>query len=214
MRTSNNLIQRTTEFAMHIVRAYVQPWDIAIDATCGNGHDTLRLARMLQLRDSAEEDAQTGRLFAFDIQRQAIHATEELLIREGYADALGSKITLTCLGHEDMKEYFRSRRIPSEGDGFAGAIIFNLGYLPGGDKSLTTKTGTTLTAVRDALTLLRRDGLLCVTMYGGHAEGANEKRALLAFAEELDPGRWHVSYINMLNQKQSPPEILLISRKR
>ena len=193
-----NLIQRTTEFALYIARAYAQPGDTLIDATCGGGHDTLALAGM-----------QPGKLYAFDIQPEAIDRTRRLLEESGYAEALADgTITLCCAGHEQMGASLRGQTA------IAALILFNLGYLPGGDKTVTTRTDTTLAAVQGALPLLKKNGLICITMYSGHAEGAKEKRALLAFAEGLDSKHWHVSYISMPNQKHDPPEILLISRKR
>ena len=223
----SNLIQRTTELAMHIVSGYVRPGDIVIDATCGNGHDTLRLAKM-----------GPKTVFAFDVQPEAIDATRALLQQEGFpvnddslsackdwsvsadAPAGRARIVLACLGHERMAEYFRANTGPETSyanagpEGFASAIVFNLGYLPGGDKARTTKAETTLEAVRASLCFLKKDGLLSLTMYSGHPEGAEEKRALLAFAEGLDPKHWHVCYLSMPNQKNHPPEILLISRKK
>lgn len=196
---------------MHIVSAYVRPGDIVIDATCGNGHDTLRLAQM-----------GPGVLYAFDLQPEAIESTRALLEEEGIPvlaggspiSAAGPTCVLTCLGHEGMADFFRSQNLPEGPKDFASAIVFNLGYLPGGDKSLTTREGTTLAAVRSSLCMLKKDGLLCLTMYSGHPEGAKEKRALLAFAEGLDPKQWHVCYLSMPNQGNHPPEILLISRKK
>jgi len=212
----SNLIQHTTELAMHIAAGYVKPGDIVIDATCGNGHDTLRLAEM-----------RPGHLYAFDLQPDAVRKTCELLEREGFGEELapGGSITVTCLGHEHMTEFFREqglcgntgpedRSADPAAPGFASVILFNLGYLPGGDKQLTTRAETTLEAAKAGQLLLKKDGLLCITMYSGHPEGAEEKRALLAFAEGLDSKCWHVGYIRMLNQKNDPPEILLISRKR
>ncbi len=202
-----NLIQRTTEFALYIARAYAKPGDTLIDATCGGGHDTLALAGM-----------QPGKLYAFDIQPEAIDRTRSLLEESGYAEALADgTITLCCAGHEQMGAYLRGEADTDPDprtETFAALILFNLGYLPGGDKTVTTRTDTTLAAVQGALPLLKKDGLICITMYSGHPEGAEEKRALLAFAEGLDSKRWHVSYVSMLNQKHDPPEILLISRKR
>ena len=152
----NNLIQRTTELAMHIISSYVRPGDIVIDATCGNGHDTLRLAQM-----------GPAAVFAFDVQPEAIDATRTLLHKEGFpvsaeagqsisaeaeqltgidAPACRPRVVLACLGHERMAEFFRGRTqsecsgaIPADAgpgallagpEGFASAIVFNLGYLP------------------------------------------------------------------------------------
>ena len=93
-------------------------------------------------------------------------------------------------------------------------IMFNLGYLPGGDKEITTCTETTMKAIQRAAGLLIKGGLLSVTMYSGHREGAKEKAELLDFAKGLDSKMYHVAYVNMLNQPNCPPELLLITRKR
>ena len=200
----NNLIRSTTAFAMHMVRPYAPPGSILIDATCGNGHDTLQLARL-----------DPDRLFAFDVQEEAVSATENLLREQGYAEALDTgRFRVLRSGHERMADCFRDQVPDLPAEGFAGAILFNLGYLPGGDKTLTTNTETTLSALRQAMTLLRTDGLICITLYSGHPEGKQEKTAVLELAESLDARAWHVSYIQMLNQKKDPPEILLITRKK
>ena len=78
---------------------------------------------------------------------------------------------------------------------------------------MTTTTDTTIKAVKPAIDLIMKDGLVCITMYSGHEEGKKEKQALLAFAEELDSRKYHVAYVSMTNQKNDPPEILLITRK-
>ncbi|MCR5034372.1 MAG: 50S ribosomal protein L11 methyltransferase [Clostridia bacterium] len=189
-----NIIRQTTEFAMHIVRAYVKPGDTVVDATCGNGHDTLALAEM-----------GPEKLYAFDVQEAAVRATTELLEANGYGKSITeSRIIVRQLAHEDMADCI---------DEPVKVVVFNLGYLPGGDKACTTRTETTLAAVQDAMELLRPDGLICITMYSGHAEGKQEKKALLELAEGLDAGKWHTAYISMPNQKHDPPEILLITRK-
>ncbi len=209
-----NLIRSTTDFAMHMVSAYVKPGDTVVDATCGNGHDTLALARMLMQVDSEEF---TGRIYAFDVQQQAVAATRELLTECGFSLPLPEgRIELIHDSHENIRQY-----VP----GSCSAIVFNLGYLPGGDKSITTEKESTLSAIRDILgisstletgaapPLLRKDGILCITMYSGHGTGAEEKTRLLELAAQLDAGKYHTSYISMPNQKNNPPEILLISIK-
>lgn len=190
-----NIVRQTTEFAMHIVRAYVEPGDTVIDATCGNGHDTLALASM-----------NPARLYAFDVQEEAVRATASLLEANGYSESIREgKIVVKQLAHEEMAGFVD---VPVK------AIIFNLGYLPGSDKTLTTRAETTLTAVQSAMELLQPDGLICITMYSGHGEGKREKESLLELAKGLDAAEWHTAYISMPNQKHSPPEILLITRKK
>lgn len=203
---------------MHIVGAYVKPGDVVVDATCGNGKDTLALAAM-----------NPARLYAFDVQGNAVRETVRLLEENGYGGRLisgckgssagasdpGAVIIVEQLAHEDTGDYFRERLDDIPGaDAPLKAVVFNLGYLPGGDKQITTKAETTLAAVRSAMELLAHDGLICLTMYSGHPEGREEKAALLRFAEELDEKTWHCAYISMTNQHSDPPEILLITRKK
>ena len=189
-----NLIRQTTELALHIVRPYVTQDSTVIDATCGNGHDTLALAQM-----------NPAKLYAFDIQEDAIRATTALLEANSYHKSIADgRFILQCATHEEMDAYV-SRPVK--------AVLFNLGYLPGGDKEITTKAASTLNAVQTAMELLEPDGVICITMYSGHATGKEEKAALLNFTRTLDAKRWHTAYISMPNQKHDPPEILLITRK-
>ncbi len=191
----SNIIQTTTEFAMFIVSGYISPGDVLVDATCGNGHDTLKL---LKHEPSA--------LYAFDIQQQAIDSTENLLISNGFAGRLADgTVKLIRDSHENMDSYIAAP---------VKAVVFNLGYLPGGTKSVVTESGSTAAAVRKALNLLQKDGIVCITMYSGHSGGSEEKAALLSMAGELDSGIYHTAYISITNQKNHPPEILLITRKR
>lgn len=210
----SNLIQSTTQLAMHIVRPYIRPGATVIDATCGNGHDTLALAQALFASNTAKVDT-GGMLYAFDVQQQAVDATRKLLEAEGFGKYLetpagsdtdrdhAGRIRFICDSHENMDQHLDR----------ADVIVFNLGYLPGGDKALTTEAESTMTAVRDALLLLEKGGVLCITMYSGHSAGAEEKSQLLELAARLDPKQWHAAYVNMINQANNPPEILLITRK-
>lgn len=191
MDAMKNLIQSTTQMAQFFASQYLSPGGAAIDATCGNGNDTVALARM-----------GAGNIYAFDIQKKAIQQTKAALIRE---NLYSEKIHLIEDGHEHMKDYVKEK---------VQVILFNLGYLPSASKTLVTKKETTLAAVSQGLTLLEKDGLLCVAMYSGHPGGTEEKQALLDFAENLDRKQYHVAYVNMLNQRNHPPELLLITLKR
>ena len=197
-----NIIRQTTKLALHLVRPYVTPDAAVVDATCGNGHDTLALAEMTP-----------ARIYAFDIQEQAVRATTELLQSHGYSKSIADgRITVCCRAHEQMGTVVPRGDSPSTAP--VRAVIFNLGYLPGGDKERTTRADSTLAALRAAMELLAPDGVICITMYSGHPEGKREKTALLEFASALDAGKWHTAYISMPNQKHDPPEILLLTRKQ
>ncbi|MGN0702849.1 MAG: tRNA (mnm(5)s(2)U34)-methyltransferase [Lentihominibacter sp.] len=208
-----NIIQSTTELALHIAKSYIREGQAVVDATCGNGHDTLALAKAIfsdysgssaPARQEQACPANAG-LIAFDIQQRAIDATAGLLKEEGFKAHLDAgRIRLVRDSHENIGNYIDE----------ACLIMFNLGYLPGGDKKITTCSESTMKAIRWSAALLTNGGLLSVAMYSGHLEGAKEKAELLAFAGSLDSGKYHVAYVNMLNQPNNPPELLLITRKR
>ena len=92
--------------------------------------------------------------------------------------------------------------------------MFNLGYLPGGDKTVATGSDSTIEALTQSLELLAVNGLVCVIMYWGHPQGAAERRTVLEWAAGLDKGRYHCVHTDMINQPNCPPEILLITKKR
>lgn len=186
----DNLLKSTTVLAQMLVKQYICSDCTAVDATCGNGHDTLMLAA-----SSAEK------VYAFDIQPAALAQTRTLLSEHNISP---SKVRLICDSHANIKRYLPKARI----------VMFNLGYLPGNDKTLTTQKDSTLKAVADALSILEKDGLCCIVMYDGHEAGAEEKAALLRMAEDLDPAIYHASYISMINQANHPPEILAITKKK
>lgn len=191
----SNIIQTTTDFAMFIVSGYISPGDVLVDATCGNGHDTLRLLRH-----------GPSALYAFDIQQQAVDNTKELLISNGFRDRLeDGTVKLICDSHENMDLYISTP---------VKAVVFNLGYLPGAARDTVTERSSTLAAAAKALELLQKDGLLCITMYSGHSKGPEEKEALLSMARGLNSRTYHAAYVNIANQKNDPPEILLITKKR
>lgn len=190
-----DLIRSATSFAVHMISQYVTAGDILVDATCGNGHDTVKLASM-----------KPSRLYAFDIQAEAVNATRAHLQSKGMEHMItDGTINLIHDSHENMASY-----IPHK----VNAVIFNLGYLPGHDKSITTRVSSTLPAVFTALELLQTGGILCITIYSGHPQGMDEKKALLNWARNLDEKQFHAANISMLNQQNHPPEILLITKKK
>ncbi|WP_347985754.1 class I SAM-dependent methyltransferase [Methylomonas sp. AM2-LC] len=134
-----------------------------IDATLGNGYDTQRLA--VAVGDG-------GRVYGFDIQQQAIENTRNRLIEQG----LQQRVELYHCSHDEML-----LRLPQRLQGRIQAIMFNLGYLPGGDKSLVTKSDSTLTALTAALQMLAKTGVITVLVYPGHAGGELEAQAVHDF---------------------------------
>ena len=187
----SNIIRSTTQTALLFISQYLHNGDTVVDATCGNGHDTLALAKM-----------GAGKIYAFDVQETAITNTESLLTKENIPL---SNVHLILDSHANMCNYIKEK---------VQVIVFNLGYLPSANKSIITSSESTITAVKEAMKLLKKDGLICISMYSGHPGGQEEKQSLLDFAESLDERTWHTAYINMRNQRKNPPEILLITLKR
>ena len=186
-----NLITRTTELAMSVTLAYIRPGDTVVDATCGTGQDTVVLARAV---------GSEGKVYAFDIQKNAHLLTEARLKSHGF-----NNVHLVMQSFVSMSDHIPERS--------ASAVVFNLGYLPGGDHSITTTADSTLEGLDAALKTIRAGGIVTVVMYDGHEEGAEEKASVLEWAEKLDQRKYHVAYVSLLNQKNHPPEILWITRK-
>ena len=162
----------------------LQEGDFAIDATCGNGHDTLKLIEILKEKK--------GGVIGIDIQSQAIAQTQKLL------DSHSSKenVYLFEQSHEEFPSLAREHPIR--------LVVYNLGYLPGGDKQKTTLTMTTLTSVRKALDLIVPGGAVSITCYPGHPEGALEESALSELVAALSPALWNVCLHAFTNRKASP----------
>ncbi len=146
---------------------HLRPGDIAIDATLGNGHDALFLAQII---------GEHGQLYGFDIQPAAIEKTTERLKHHSVTAAF--KGFQQC--HSTMTEC-----IPLEQHGQIAAIMFNLGYLPRGDKHIITQTETTLSALKQAITLLAKNGILSILSYPGHPGGNEETQQVSQWVTEL-----------------------------
>ena len=186
-----NLITKTTELAMSVTLAYVGKGDTVVDATCGSGQDTVVLSRAV---------GDEGRVYAFDIQKKALLLTEGRLHSHGCRN-----VQLLMKSFASMGEH-----IP---EGSAAAVVFNLGYLPGGDHGITTAADETLRGLECALRVIRTGGIVTVVLYDGHEAGAEEKQRVLEWAEGLDSKKYHAAFVSLINQKNNPPEILWITKK-
>jgi len=164
----------------------------AVDATMGNGHDTQWLCELA---------GENGCVYAFDVQQEAVNRTAERLAAAG----LEQRARLFCQGHEHMSEL-----VPEPVD----AIVFNLGWLPGAEHGVTTRTDTTLQAVNAALQVLRENGLMTICIYPGHEEGTRELHALLEWASKLDDKRYDALLKTYVNQPNDPPQMLAIRKKK
>lgn len=164
---------------------------IAIDATCGNGHDTLFLA-----------SEKVAMLYAIDIQEEALESTRRRLIAELDEEHF-RKVSFQQRCHSTFPEEIKA--------GTVSLIVYNLGYLPSGDKSKTTLALTTLQSLNAALLLLCHGGVISITCYPGHPQGELEEQELLKFSSMLDPSEWSCCHHRWTNRKKSP-SLLLIQR--
>ena len=179
-------------WAAELIETALCPGAQAVDATMGNGHDTLFLCQL------AGKD---GRAYAFDVQKEAVENTERRLREAGVRE----RAELFCLGHEHMAE---------KAEGPAAAVVFNLGWLPGGDHSVTTHWETTKTAVESALSLLAPLGVLVICAYPGHPEGDREREELTGYLANLPPQRYNVLGHKFLNAGPGAPECFVVQKQR
>jgi tRNA A58 N-methylase Trm61 len=144
-------------YVHHLLRAHLVPGDVAIDATVGNGNDTVVLAELV---------GPTGTVVGFDVQQVALDVATAKLAKAGLT------ATLHRCGHETMLNV-----IPPALHGRVRAVTFNLGYLPGSDHTVTTMAVSTVAAIDAARHVLAPDGLITVVCYR-HEEGQRELDAV------------------------------------
>lgn len=179
-------------WAKEMIENAVFPGACVIDATMGNGHDTAWLCELV---------GESGKVYAFDVQQEAVDRTAERLEQAGFRQ----RAELFCLGHEHMAEVIHQQ---------ADAIVFNLGWLPGAEHGVTTQTSTTLLAVEAALSLLKEEAIMTICIYPGHEEGTKELHALLEWASKLDDRRYDAMIKCYVNQPNDPPRMLAIRKKK
>jgi SAM-dependent methyltransferase len=184
------LLRGPVPLAHLLIRRFVRPGDHVIDATCGNGHDTLLLAELA---------GSSGRVWAFDIQQEALEATAARLAEDGRLDV----VVLVHSGHEGMAEQCR---------GPVKAVVFNLGYLPGGDRTVITRPESTCAGVEQSLELLQPGGVVIITLYPGHEGGQQERTALETRLAQLPPAGFPVWRMGQINAPATAPYVILIQK--
>lgn len=182
-------------FARTLLETAISPGDTVVDATLGNGHDTVFLAELV---------GKDGQVFGFDIQEDAIVNSKRRLEDKH----LSKRVTLFHSGHEKINAC-----IPEIHYGKITAAIFNLGYLPGGDKSIVTKPATTINAIEQLLSIMAPEGIIVLVIYHGHPEGKLERDQLLRYISTLDQKRAHVLQYGFINQANNPPFIIAIEKR-
>lgn len=185
-------------FTHKLIEERVHPGDTVVDATVGNGVDTLFLAKLA---------GPHGTVFGFDIQEQALANARARLEKE-LAGAANGQIHLHCRSHAEMLD-----AVPAEQHGRVAAVTFNLGYLPGADHAVITTPASTLPALEASLTLLRKGGVVTAVLYSGHEGGQEETSAVMDWATQISQKEYQVMQYQFLNQKHCPPFLVAIAKR-
>ena len=178
-----------THWCHEIIRSQAKAGGHYIDATMGKGNDTVFLCQLA---------GEKGSVLAFDIQKEALEMTEKKLEEKGLAD----RAKLILDGHEHMDQYAKEESID--------VICFNFGYLPGGDHSLATRGETSIQALTQALSLLKKGGMISLCIYSGGDSGFDERNQILSWLKELDPHKYLVIKSEYYNRPNNPPIPVLI----
>ena len=178
-------MKRPLEMAHDFLAQVITQEDIVVDATMGNGHDTLFLAQLAK------------QVYAFDIQEQALEKTSQRLQEAGLTNA-----ELILQGHETVDQFVTEVK----------AAIFNLGYLPSADKSIITQPQTTLEALDKLCHMLVKGGRIAIMIYYGHEGGDIERDAVMDFVSQLSQQEYTASIYRTLNQINNPPFLVMIEK--
>ena len=165
-----------------LISRHIRVGGVCADFTMGNGHDTLWLSRAV---------GETGKVYAFDVQQAALDSTRALLQKENAPD----NVTLILDSHHNAAQYIHEPICVG---------MFNLGWLPGGDKSITTLRETTLPAVQTAIGLLGAGGGILLAVYPGHEEGRIEGELITEYLSTLDRRKICCSKLQIVNSPTSP----------
>jgi hypothetical protein len=181
-----------TQEAHSLIKQKLYSGDIAIDATVGNGYDTLFLAKQV---------GATGKVYGFDIQQAALDSTRSRLEKAN----LLAGLTLIHGNHGVMAE-----KVPVQYHGKINAIMFNLGYLPGGDKTIITQTNSTLTSLNSAGRLLSAEGIITLIAYPGHDGGDIETARVKNWCDHLNKNHFTVRSLTTAENKATAPVLFWI----
>ncbi len=180
---------RATALAHQLIADRLKPGDLVVDATVGNGHDTVFLAKRV---------GPEGQVFGFDVQAEAIDATQKKVSEAGFEN-----VALFQKSHALLAEHITGK---------VTAAMFNLGYLPSGDKSVITRGDSTVQALQSLCELGVE--IITVVAYTGHEGGRAEADAVIAWAELLEQTQYTVIQYQFVNQKNNPPFLLAIEQKK
>ncbi len=182
--------KNSLDISHKIIKDTIKLGDTVIDATMGNGNDTVLLAELI---------GEEGKVFAFDIQDLAISNTKYKLEVKG----LTGRVNLIKDGHENFDKYI---------DKEVSAIMYNLGYLPGGDHNIYTMPETTRASLIIGMEKLKVGGIISIVVYYGGDSGFVEKDDIVEFIKSIDNKKFSVLKCSWENQPNCPPIAIIIEK--
>lgn len=183
------MFNNVTEITNFIIDNKVVSGNIVLDMTMGNGNDTLYLSKKV---------GEKGKVYAFDIQREAVKNTKKLLDENCINNAV-----LINDSHENVLNYVTDK---------VDFAVYNLGYLPGGDKKIVTKSSSSVKSIEEVLTVLNNDGIIVICAYVGHEGGMEEYKDISSFVSSLSKRDFNVTKLKHLNRKPVSPKMIIIER--
>lgn len=176
-------VSEVSKISHYIINSFVEEKEIAVDATLGNGYDTDFLAKNFK------------KVYSFDIQKCAC---------DNYKEKQKDNVKLINDSHHLLKNYVNEN---------INCIMYNLGFLPGGDKTITTNHETSLESIKSGLDLLSCGGIMTICIYRGHEEGKKEEEMILEYVKQLPKNKFGVMNHEVLNRSDSAPILLVIEKK-
>lgn len=173
-----------TEWCHHFIKSHVKSGDVCIDATAGRGNDTQLLCELV---------GETGKIIAFDIQEEAVESTKARLEKAGVSN--WAEVLLES--HANMGKYAEEESV--------SCIVFNFGYLPGGNHAMATSKTSSIAAIHEGLRLLKKGGMMSLCIYRGGDSGFEEYDAILTELKALDSKKYLVVVSEYYNRPNNPP---------
>ena len=180
-------MKKAVDFAHDVLINKISTEDIFVDMTLGNGNDTLFLCKLVKF------------VYAFDVQQIALDNSKKRLDENNV-----SNYSLILSSHELVDQYITEK---------VKGFIYNLGYLPTGDKSITTNYDSTISSLKKALMLLKEKGIIVLVVYEGHDSGKIESSKVMEFVSSLSQKEYDVVTYRFVNQINNPPYVIVIERK-
>jgi predicted methyltransferase len=186
-----NFFTNAMNLAKELAIKKLKEGDRAVDATMGNGNDTVFLTKIVGTK---------GKVYSFDVQEIALKNTKEKLNENN----IGEEVELILDGHENMDIYIKEK---------VNLVMFNLGYLPKLSHEITTKAETTVIALEKSLNLIEKNGVVLLVIYHGHVNGKEEKAEIEDFAYKLNQKEYNVVKMEFMNQVNNPPVLIAIEKR-